>query len=104
MGKVDLSGMSKPELVKLKGDVDKALVTLDQRLKADAKKAAEEAAKKYGYSLGELVGRERGRKAGGAPKFRNPADPDQTWTGRGRQPGWIKKGLAKGKALADFAI
>jgi DNA-binding protein H-NS len=38
------------------------------------------------------------------PKYRNPANPKQTWTGRGRQPGWIKDGLAKGKKLADFAI
>lgn len=23
-------------------------------------------------------------------KFANPADPNQTWTGRGRQPNWLK--------------
>lgn len=25
------------------------------------------------------------------PKYRNPADPTQTWTGRGRAPAWIKE-------------
>ena len=24
-----------------------------------------------------------------APKYRNPADPSQTWTGRGKSPAWI---------------
>ena len=24
-----------------------------------------------------------------APKYRNPADPTQTWTGRGKSPAWI---------------
>ena len=24
-----------------------------------------------------------------APKYRNPKDPSQTWTGRGRRPTWI---------------
>jgi DNA-binding protein H-NS len=27
-----------------------------------------------------------------------------TWSGRGRQPGWIKEALAKGKGLDDFLI
>jgi DNA-binding protein H-NS len=24
------------------------------------------------------------------PKYRNPADPQQTWTGRGRSPQWVQ--------------
>lgn len=103
--KIDLSGLSKQELQKLKSDVEKALAAVDEKKKAEARKAAEEAVRKFGFSLEELVGRARGRAAaGGVPKYRNPANPKQTWTGRGRQPGWIKDGLAKGKKLADFAI
>lgn len=30
----------------------------------------------------------RERKAGVA-KYRNPANPDQTWTGRGKKPAWL---------------
>lgn len=26
-----------------------------------------------------------------APKYRNPAQPDQTWTGRGRTPLWVQE-------------
>lgn len=25
-----------------------------------------------------------------APKYRNPANPDQTWAGRGRPPSWVQ--------------
>jgi DNA-binding protein H-NS len=32
----------------------------------------------------------RKRRAVGVPKFRNPANPEQTWTGRGKKPGWLK--------------
>ena len=39
------------------------------------------------------------RKAGArkpvAPKYRNPDNPEQTWTGRGRQPTWVKEALKK---------
>lgn len=103
MAKIDLGNMSRGDLVKLKADVEKALANQDNKLKAEAKKAAEDAAKKYGFSLGDLLGRERSKK-GGVAKYRNPANGNQTWSGRGRQPGWIKEGLAKGKSLDDFAI
>lgn len=100
---IDLNALSKADLEKLKSDVEKALVTLDQRRKAEARKAAEQAAKEFGFSLDEVVGREKGKK-GSVAKYANPADPRQTWSGRGRQPGWIKEGLAKGRSLDDFAI
>ncbi|MDH3263227.1 MAG: H-NS histone family protein [Paracoccaceae bacterium] len=104
MAKTDLGSMSKSDLEKLKGEVEQALASLVQRRKAEAKKAAEDAAKKFGYSLGDLVGKERGKKGASPAKYRNPANPSQTWSGRGRQPGWIKEGLAKGKKLSEFAI
>lgn len=104
MAKFNLADMSKVELVQLKGDVEQALATLDQRRKADARKAAEDAAKQYGFTLGDLLGKERARKSSGVAKYRNPADPAQTWSGRGRQPGWIKGALASGRSLSEFAI
>jgi DNA-binding protein H-NS len=38
-------------------------------------------------------------KASGEVKYRNPDDPAQQWTGRGRQPAWIKAWIASGKSL-----
>ena len=31
-----------------------------------------------------------------APKYRNPANPDQTWTGRGVSPAWVQALKAAG--------
>lgn len=36
-----------------------------------------------------------------APKYRNPSKPDETWTGRGRQPRWM---TATGKKPQEFLI
>lgn len=33
------------------------------------------------------------------PKYRNPADESETWTGRGRQPLWLVAALKSGKKL-----
>jgi len=39
-----------------------------------------------------------------APKYRNPSDPSQTWSGRGRQPRWFKAALRKGKTERSLLI
>lgn len=100
----DLDQMSKKELEKLRADVDRALSTLESRKRSEARRAAEEAAKEHGFSLDDLVGATGSSRTKNAAKYRNPENPKQTWTGRGRQPGWIKDGLSNGKSLEDFAI
>ena len=101
---IDLNSMSRDELLALKGEVDKALKSLEARRKAEALKAAQDAAKEFGFSLAELTD---GSKTGGkkaAPKYANPADPSQTWTGRGRQPVWFREAVENGAKPEDFAI
>jgi DNA-binding protein H-NS len=38
------------------------------------------------------------------PKYRNPAQPAETWSGRGKQPRWLAAQLRSGKKLDDFRI
>jgi DNA-binding protein H-NS len=38
------------------------------------------------------------------PKFRNPAQPSETWAGRGKQPRWLSAQLRSGKQIEDFRI
>jgi DNA-binding protein H-NS len=77
----------------------KELVSLDAKIKAaigekrvserhDLKAKMEELARASGFSVGELFGH-KGKGGKGAPKYRNPKDPSQTWTGRGRKPNWL---------------
>ena len=101
---IDLETLSKEDLKQLKNDVEKALKTIDQRRKAEAKKAAEHAAKEYGFSLDELLAGGTGKGPKSAPKYANPADPSQTWTGRGRKPNWVIAALDAGKSLDNMKI
>ena len=39
-----------------------------------------------------------------APKYVNPAQPNETWSGRGRQPRWLAAQLRSGRRLEDFRI
>lgn len=104
---IDLNSMSRAELEKHLEDVKKALQNAQERDRQEARKAAEKAAAEFGFSLDELApeaGRQgKSRKAKGKgqgakskPQFANPADPSQTWTGKGRQPNWYRAEIAKG--------
>ena len=65
-------------------------------------------AKAEGFTLEELFGigrRGAGRKGSKVkPKYRNPAEPSQAWSGRGRQPVWYREALAAGKKEKDLQI
>jgi DNA-binding protein H-NS len=38
------------------------------------------------------------------PKYRNPNEPSETWSGRGKQPRWLTAALKTGHKIEDFAI
>ena len=110
--KMDLEKMSPKELTALKADIEKALVAAEERTKREALEAAKKAAAEFGYSLDELsdaIGTGKSRKGGArksktAPKYRNPANPDQTWSGMGRKPQWIHDAIANGVDLMELEI
>jgi DNA-binding protein H-NS len=100
---IDLDSMSKEELLALKKNVDKALASFDKRQREAALAAAQKAAQEHGFSLDEILGKKSAGKTS-VPKYRNPADPTQTWTGRGRQPAWYKAAVEAGTDPASLEI
>jgi len=38
------------------------------------------------------------------PKYRNPDQRSETWSGRGKQPRWLTRQLRSGKRIEDFLI
>jgi DNA-binding protein H-NS len=63
--------------------------------------------KAEGYTFEDVFGTARKAKRSGskvAPKYRNPANPAQTWSGRGKRPHWFNDALKAGKKEKDLAI
>jgi DNA-binding protein H-NS len=88
----ELAQMSLKDLRVLRDRVDEAIATREKTDRADVKAKLAEIASKAGFSVGELFGNSRGGKRGSAEvKFRNPQNPAETWTGRGRKPKWLAK-------------
>jgi DNA-binding protein H-NS len=50
------------------------------------------------------VGRARRPYPKVLPKFQNPLQPSETWSGRGKQPRWLTAQLMSGKQIDDFRI
>lgn len=101
---IDLAGMSKKELLQLQKDVASALKNVDIKARQEARLAAEKAAAEFGFSLDEVLGAGKGKKPAGVAKYRNPTNPEQTWTGRGRKPAWLNEAIAAGADISDLEI
>jgi DNA-binding protein H-NS len=122
---INLESLSPRELDALINRAKKRKTTLSKRKPiAAVRKKVRALAESEGYSIAELFGTgtaaagttraagagkakkaAAGRKLGKvAPKYRNPANPKETWTGRGKQPRWLAAETAKGRKLEEFLI
>lgn len=102
---IDLNSMSLKELKELQGQVARAIATFEDRRKREAVAELEETAKRLGFNLSELTGAVASRKRTSAPpKYANPANPADTWTGRGRKPKWMEAALRAGRSPDDLLI
>lgn len=64
-------------------------------------------AREEGYTIEELFGSGGVRTKSTrtvAPKYRNPDDAGQTWTGRGKRPRWVQAHLDAGKPIEALEI
>ena len=121
---IDLNTLSAKELDALINQAKKRKTVISKRKPiAMVRKKLAALARAEGYSIAELFGdapvakpataaagnktrtSTKGRKLGKvAPKYRNPANPAETWAGRGQQPKWLALETGKGRALDEFLI
>jgi DNA-binding protein H-NS len=84
-----LEKMALKDLIALEAKIKAAIEAKRVSERADLRAAMEDMARKSGFSVQELFGGRGGKRGKVAPKYRNPKDPMQTWTGRGRRPTWM---------------
>jgi DNA-binding protein H-NS len=121
---IDLEGLSAKQLEAVIARAKKRKEALSKRKPiAAVRKKLVALAKADGYTISELFGdaadanaepapakraarkSTKGRSLGKvAPKYRNPENPKETWSGRGMQPRWLAEQVKRGKSAADFLI
>ena len=50
------------------------------------------------------AGKKTRKRSKTAAQYRNPANPSETWTGRGRKPKWVQDAISSGKSLEQMAV
>ena len=116
---IDLNSLSAKQLDALISQAKKRKATLGKRKPvATVRQKLTALARAEGYSIAELFGgtgvatpnasktpERKGNKLGKvAPKYRNPANPAETWAGRGQQPRWLAAETSQGRKLEEFLI
>lgn len=120
---MNIDTLSPQELAALIARANKRKKVLAKRKPAAQTKAAvAKVLKSAGWTFEELYGKSGGgssapaapkkprkaaaKRSGGKvpPKYRNPANEKETWTGRGRPPRWLAGELAAGRKLEEFLI
>lgn len=103
---MDLTNMSSVDLRDLQEKLKRELKKREGQDLADARERILAIAQSVGLPLKDLVGAGVPRAKTGKvePRFRNPADASQQWTGRGRQPKWVKDWLEAGNSIDGLKV
>jgi DNA-binding protein H-NS len=111
---MDLSTLNVEQLKDLLKKIPAEIKRRTEEVSNAAREAAieklKEIAREHGYSLEELAGTKKPRKSTGgarkpvAPKYANPSNSAETWTGRGRKPLWVQNALNQGRSLDSLLI
>lgn len=116
---IDLKALSTKQLDTLISKAKKLKTNLAKRKPvATVRRKVTALAKSEGYTVEELFGAaaattktpkaassRKGKKLGKVPpKYRNPANRTETWTGRGKRPRWLAAEIANGKQIESFLI
>jgi DNA-binding protein H-NS len=100
--------MNYTELMQLRSRVDRLVEQKKTEAQTELRAKIANLAKAQGLSLEDVLGGKRrsGRGKGTvAIKYRDPKNPENTWTGRGRTPRWMAAAMRGGKAKKeDFVI
>ena len=94
----DLTSMSVDELWELQIKISKLL---EAKILAE-KKTLEDRLSRLRPARGEPKTRRPYPPV--SPKFANPDEPRQVWSGRGKRPHWVTEKLASGLTLDDLSI
>jgi len=100
----DLEGMPLKDLRELHKKISRKIEGYDARQKKKAIAAAQRVAEEHGFSLKGLLRNASKNKSKDMAKYANPNEASATWTGRGRQPLWVKGHLDAGGSLDDLLI
>lgn len=102
----ELSNLSEVELQAMIQNAENALREKQERKKKEVMAQIKALADSVGINVVIQDGVKQSSRKGVKvpPKYRNPSNPEQTWTGRGMPPKWMQELIAAGHDKFEFEI
>jgi len=102
---MDIQNLSPDELQKLIKDAQAELEAKQAGMRKQVIAQIKELAASIGVTV-EITDEKKSRKASSSvsAKYANPANPSETWTGRGLAPKWMKALTDQGRNKDEFLI
>ncbi|HTD67440.1 MAG TPA: H-NS histone family protein [Candidatus Limnocylindria bacterium] len=105
---IDISKLKEPQLTALMGRIQARLAEIQLEKVARVRDKVMAMITSEGLDYADLMEhsvRARKSKRGKVkPKYRNPANSQETWSGRGRQPRWFAAAIKIGKKESRLLI
>jgi DNA-binding protein H-NS len=98
----DLNVFSVADLNKLTISIEKELKARKGQILKDARAEVREIEKKYDLAIEDILATKLSKSV--EPKYRNPNNSEETWTGRGKKPLWIETLLSQGTPIEHLMI
>jgi DNA-binding protein H-NS len=106
--KIDLDAMSVDEMWKLHEQIGQVLSVRLTTEKRELEKRLSHLRREHEMNPASAEAlsapRERRKYPRVYPKYRNPDEPSETWSGRGKQPRWLTAALKTGHKIEEFMI
>ena len=109
MDEINLKGLNVDQLGDLITRVQTEMASREKTKRQDLRRELERRVAAEGYKMGDIFpelggGTASARRRRKMPaKYRNPQNPDETWTGIGRSPKWVQQILSeRGIDMAAF--
>jgi DNA-binding protein H-NS len=93
--------MSYAELANMEARIARLKIEKQNAERAELRERVIAMVKEHGFEISDLFGKGRKGKGTVAVKYRDPKNPENTWTGRGRMPRWMAAATKGGKAKKE---
>lgn len=98
----DLAAMSYLDLKELRARVDAAMQAQFAEARAAFQRDFLAKMAEFGLSIDDMKPKRKRRAA--TVRYRDPEDPDNTWSGVGKPKKWLKEKLDQGHSLEEFSV
>ena len=94
-----IDSMSYAELAQMQARIERLKIEKQKAERNELRQRILVMVKEHGFEIQDLFG--KGRKGNVAVKYRDPQNPENTWTGRGRMPRWMVAATKGGKVKKE---